>query len=588
MTECNLLKRRLFSLLGAAVFTAVILSCASTPDKVVGGNVTSEYEGEPEEKTAIQISNPDNKRNKSYTYFSRIDQSIMTEVEIGSPSSLRKAASSLRKIDTSDDESSKVLLAVEANIMQMVWPQERVDWESPSVNTENPYLGAIKSAKNGIYDVSTGNVDFLAILLPSLVILKVNDVRPFYQDSEKALLKCISMRNNSVLANYLLGQLYYKASEKNKALQYFKNAQKDAPDCFQTVYSYAECLYQTGNLSEAKNQTELLNSKYLLNAEALKLSSKISYDSGNYDYAEECISRVLQQQPNDLDAVLFRARILIQKKDFIHAASLLDVYSRQDSSSKRYLLLRAQVQYDWSKNVTAAVSTIENALKSYPGDTEVLLFAAKLCSQTGVSVAGKNVEDFANAVLEKNPSDVNALKYAVEGLIIKKKWTEAYDMSLSLLSKNSSRQNVFNHIKICLALKKYDEAWNLIQPLYRNNSADEEVVQNYIRIMVESGKNQQAMSLINQLMPSVSSKQKSYFYYLRSFLQSQEETCLSDLRSSLIANPRNSDSLFRLYEIYYGKRDYRKAQYYLKQVVALNPNDAELKSLNEKLSSLIK
>ena len=588
MTECNLLKRRLFSLLGAAVFTAVILSCASTPDKVVGGNVTSEYEGEPEEKTAIQISNPDNKRNKNYTYFSRIDQSIMTEVEIGSPSSLRKAASSLRKIDTSDDESSKVLLAVEANIMQIVWPQERVDWESPSVNTETPYLGAIKSAKNGIYDVSTGNVDFLAILLPSLVILKVNDVRPFYQDSEKALLKCISMRNNSVLANYLLGQLYYKASEKNKALQYFKNAQKDAPDCFQTVYSYAECLYQTGNLSEAKNQTELLNSKYPLNTEALKLSSKISYDSGNYDYAEECISRVLQQQPNDLDAVLFRARILIQKKDFIHAASLLDVYSRQDSSSKRYLLLRAQVQYDWSKNVTAAVSTIENALKSYPGDTEVLLFAAKLCSQTGVSVAGKNVEDFANAVLEKNPSDVNALKYAVEGLIIKKKWTEAYDMSLSLLSKNSSRQNVFNHIKICLALKKYDEAWNLIQPLYRNNSADEEVVQNYIRIMVESGKNQQAMSLINQLMPSASSKQKSYFYYLRSFLQSQEETCLSDLRSSLIANPRNSDSLFRLYEIYYGKRDYRKAQYYLKQVVALNPNDAELKSLNEKLSSLIK
>ena len=444
MTECNLLKRRLFSLLGAAVFTAVILSCASTPDKVVGGNVTSEYEAEPEEKTAIQISNPDNKRNKNYTYFSRIDQSIMTEVEIGSPSSLRKAASSLRKIDTSDDESSKVLLAVEANIMQMVWPQERVDWESPSVNTETPYLGAIKSAKNGIYDVSTGNVDFLAILLPSLVILKVNDVRPFYHDSEKALLKCISMRNNSVLANYLLGQLYNKASEKNKALQYFKNAQKDAPDCFQTVYSYAECLYQTGNLSEAKNQTEFLNSRYPLNTEALKLSSKISYDSGNYDYAEECISRVLQQQPNDLDAVLFRARILIQKKDFIHAASLLDVYSRQDSSSKRYLLLRAQVQYDWSKNVTAAVSTIENALKSYPGDTEVLLFAAKLCSQTGISVAGKNVEDFANAVLEKNPSDVNALKYAVEGLIIKKKWTEAYDMSLSLLSKNSSRQNVFN------------------------------------------------------------------------------------------------------------------------------------------------
>ncbi|MCI6323077.1 tetratricopeptide repeat protein, partial [Treponema porcinum] len=69
--------------------------------------------------------------------------------------------------------------------------------------------------------------------------------------------------------------------------------------------------------------------------------------------------------------------------------------------------------------------------------------------------------------------------------------------------------------------------------------------------------------------------------------QGDENAALSDLRSSLIANPRNSDALFRLYQIYFDKKDYRKAQYYLKQVVALNPNDEEFHRLNDELTLLL-
>ena len=67
-----------------------------------------------------------------------------------------------------------------------------------------------------------------------------------------------------------------------------------------------------------------------------------------------------------------------------------------------------------------------------------------------------------------------------------------------------------------------------------------------------------------------------------------EENQLADLRSSLMEQPRNSKSLFRLYEIYFEKKDYRKAQYYLKKVVAINPNDMSIKKLNETLTKLIK
>ena len=78
-----------------------------------------------------------------------------------------------------------------------------------------------------------------------------------------------------------------------------------------------------------------------------------------------------------------------------------------------------------------------------------------------------------------------------------------------------------------------------------------------------------------------------YLYRNGDYLQLTEEKSLADLRSSLIANPRNSDALFRLYELYYAKQDYRKAQYYLRQVVAINPNDSSVRKLNEALTQLV-
>ena len=277
------------------------------------------------------------------------------------------------------------------------------------------------------------------------------------------------------------------------------------------------------------------------------------------------------------------------KNDYIHAASLLDVYARQDTTAKDYLLLRAQIQYDWSKNTAAALALIESALKAYPDDKDALLFAARLAGETGSPVLGKSSAEYAAAVLEKEPDNESAVQFALDGFLRRRNWEKAYALSSAAVKKQTVLNAVlFSHIKICLALRKYDEAWNLILPLYKAHSADEDVVQNYIAVLAETGRSAQALTLINRLLDTSSTRMKSFLYYRRSLLQETESAALSDLRASLIANPRNSDALFRLYEIYNKKADYRKAQYYLKQVIALNPNDSRMRSLSDRLESLIK
>lgn len=582
-STCYLRTVLLFSLMLTGV---LLFSCASVPTDAVLDMLPPTPAQQNQPPSAITV--PDNVKSKVHTYFSYVSPEVMKDIENGSPASLRRAASALRRFNSGYEENDRVLLLICSNIMNMVWPQERVEWESPEVSSGTSYLGAINSARDGIYDTSTGNVDFLATALPSLVIVKVQDVSPFFEMSEASLKKCLEMSPDSVLINYLLGLLYKKNSMLDRALPYLNAAAAAAPECFQASYMNAECLFDAGKDFDAFAAVDSLVQKYPLNPAALKLAARVFYKKGDYDRAEEFISRLLQQDPNDLSALLFRARVLVEKKDFIHAASLLDVYARQDSTSKEYLLLRAHIQSDWSRNTTAAISTIETALKTYPSDKDVMLFAASLCSVTGLTVAGKNVTWYAAQVLEKDPSDAAARQFAVEGFISEKKWTDAYALSSSLVSSRSGDKAVLsNHIKICLKLKKYDEAWNLASEMYKNSPSDDTVIEQYVLVMVESGRSVQALTLINQLLGTASPHLKSFLYYERSFLQSSDETMLSDLRSSLMANPRNSDSLFRLYRIYYGRKDYRKAQYYLKQVVALNPNDSYYRSLSEELMNLL-
>ena len=62
---------------------------------------------------------------------------------------------------------------------------------------------------------------------------------------------------------------------------------------------------------------------------------------------------------------------------------------------------------------------------------------------------------------------------------------------------------------------------------------------------------------------------------------------MASLRASLLANPRNKEALFAMYELYLSAKDYRKAKYYLGQVLALDPSNRKNAVLAEKLEKLL-
>ena len=543
-------------------------------------------EAPAEEASSEQIKLPSAKNQR--TYFYKVDPVIMDSIENGSPDSIRSAMASLRQSKGSElDEVSKVLASVSADIMKIVWPSEKITWDIPSVTEDTPYTGAINSVKQGVFDSSTGNVDFLSTLLPALVILNNTADISVYDSCEKAAKAALQLRSDSVLANYILASVFEKKRNFESAEKYLEAAYNASSKTEEIGLAYVRVLRGNGKLAQASDVLGGIESSSN-DISVLKQNAYIAFDSGDYDAAELYVARVLQQTPNDLEFLLFRAKILVEKNDYIHAVSLLDVYARQDSTSIDYLILRARVQLDWSKNTSAATETVEKALQLYPDNVDALMFAARISSETDSPVAGKYADELAARVLEKRPGNQEAMIYALDGLIQRENWQEAYSASRNLVNSGNVNSSVVEkYVNVCIRLGKYNEAYEYAKTRYDANPSDEVLLQTYILAYSRVGNRDAVVKYIDSMMNSSSAKVKSYLYYRRSFLQLTEEKALADLRSSLIANPRNSDALFRLYELYYDKQDYRKAQYYLRQVVAINPNDTSFKKLNEALTKLM-
>jgi Tfp pilus assembly protein PilF len=527
-------------------------------------------------------------------FFSGISPTIMRDVEIGSPSSLRRAATAIRKSSGNYSLAESVLLNVCADVMRYAWGYSAslpvssgnvID--KPEVRERNAYTGALDSVRLGVYDVSTGNIDFLTNALPSLILVTSSMRNDYYELAQRDLLSALSYNHESVLVHYLLGTLYKKMGNAPFALAEFQEALRLDSACFETQLALAQTFYGMEHLEDAERQTSRLLSSHPSNVDVLKLAAEIAYKQKNYQLAGDYVARVLQRESENAYYLLFRARILIVTGDYIKAASLLDAYSRTDRTSRDYLVLRARIQSEWNKNNTAAISTIEQALALYADDAELILYAARLASETGQKIAGKTAGDFARNVLQSDDGNTEALSILVLDAVKNRQWSEAYHNSRIIQTREPSLSDQIKHVEICLALSYRDEAKTLAESLYAKEPNDAGVREAYIKMLTAAGERQRARTLIDAWLPSARPAMKSFLYWQRSRLSNSQTDILNDLRLSLTSDPRNTDALMELYRYYYAQQDYRKAQYYLKQVVALTPNDSYILGLNAELERLI-
>ena len=195
--------------------------------------------------------------------------------------------------------------------------------------------------------------------------------------------------------------------------------------CFEVAFAYASVLLSTGDSKTAYKIAEQLFEVYPQNVEVLTLCAESAFAENDLNGAETYISLALQREPDNLDLVLFRAKVLFQKGEYLSVSSLLDAYGRINKTNKDYLLLRAELQLSWNRNSTAAAATIQDALTRYPTDPEVILFAAEIASDSDIKINSKSAFELISLLLEQNPNNIDALRIFVKEKVKQREWEDA-------------------------------------------------------------------------------------------------------------------------------------------------------------------
>jgi cytochrome c-type biogenesis protein CcmH/NrfG len=531
-----------------------------------------------------------------YFYFS--NNEILKNAMKGTPESLRKAVSLLYKSNQSYSDAEKTLIVICTDIMKKVWIDSNVSWDVPDVLPENIYLSTLRSSLSGVYEPVQSSDDFFSLILPSLTMFTSTPIQQFSANAEIALKKSLELQPDSIISNYMLGLLYLKTNQNSKAIPLLKKAVIAVPSENALQIAFIEALENNGDIDGAYQSAQKLLLEYPEKINFLVITAKTAYAAKDYKNADIYISKVLQQEPGNSEYLILRAKILFEEQNYLKVSTMLDVYSRNNPITREYLLLRAQLQITWNKNTAAAKATLEDAINRYPSDIEVILLAAELASSSSQNISGKTALELSEFVLKTDPENVRALLVLVTESMKDKKWNEAYISSKKLLEMKPNQISAYLlHIEICLELNQITEASQTIETVKKSfftdgvADADRDDYENFqkwnLRVLCAEFKKTEAAALISSLMTTATPNLKSILFYEQSCIEITDAAKLTDLRSSLTFNPRNSDSLYALYRYYYDKADYRKARYYLRQVIALNSSDPDLLTKNNELDALL-
>jgi tetratricopeptide (TPR) repeat protein len=257
-----------------------------------------------------------------------------------------------------------------------------------------------------------------------------------------------------------------------------------------------------------------------------------------------------------------------------------------DPNNRLYLFLRARVQAEGYKNRDSALNYLRALLRTRADDEEALAYYARLLlesSRPEEAAEGRSVLARLVSTGSKSPA---IAELALKDAVSRSAWREALPLAESLLNGRRSASDLRAAYSVYRGLNDIESALSVARELYERDPQNVEWAGFFVSALIDAGQKAEASRIIESRLPGMpSGSTKSRFHFLRSRLRPDEESAMGDLRSSLFEDPRNLDALVAMLEIYRSRKDERRAVYYLKQALAIAPEDPTLLRYREEFSA---
>jgi Tfp pilus assembly protein PilF len=549
----------LWLLLGALLF-----SCGTQP-------VT-------EELIPLPTAPPEERAASERPVGSGVAEEIRSLVESGIPSSLLEALDIIKRRGLAAGEYGRVMAAVSVTLLRKLYPENSAGLPPADPPRMHPYTKILNEAEQGQYCVPPRNsLDYLELTLPFLALLEEtqeNRLLAALPDLKRAR----DLNHRGMLAIYFMGLVYEKTGQWEEAASEYRRAYDTSQGFYPAALGLARYLSSRGETGAEIALLSEMALQYPGNIAIKRQLALVYYDKEDWSRAESAIAEVLRQDSRDGQFILMQARLLVEQGRFNQAQVPLDLYALINPNNRLYLFLRARLQAEGYRNRDGALNYLRSLLRSYPDDEEASVYAARLLMESNRSEDQAEGREILTRLIASGESSLLASALIAQDAVLRHAWAEAKPHLERLLAERRSPQDLLLAYTVERGLGNRAAALDYAQELYQADSSNEEGVIAYISSLIEIGRRSEAETLLTTRLAGANGGiVKSRYYYLRSRLRSGEEAAMNDLHSSLFEDPRNLNALTALFEIYHRRRDERRALYYLKQALAIAPEDPQLK-----------
>ncbi|MDR1419970.1 MAG: hypothetical protein LBI86_06320 [Treponema sp.] len=508
--------------------------------------------------------------------------------EAGVPSALLRSVELIRARDLEATEFGRVMNGVNAALLGALYADLRPPLPAVDLPQTHVYARILRDAGRGGYVPQPDSSDYLECVLPFLA-LTAETRKEALEAALPDLGRAGELNPTSVLAPYFTGIVYERTGNLAEAETSYEKAWELSSECYPAALGRIRVLDRSGRKDEARRMLSDLVISYPDNMGIKRQLAVFYYENRDWSRAEAAIAEVLQQNSRDGEFLLMRAHVLVEEGQSLQAQGPLDLYASGNTANNRlYLFLRARVQMEAHRNRDAALNYIRSMLRLSSVDDEATVYAARLLMESGRSEDQSEGRELLSRLLRAPSPSLAVTSLALKDAVRREDWREAQSRLARLLDERRSFEDLLDAYTVERGLGNNARALAYARELYERDLSSDEGIIAYVSALVDTGRQEEAARMIeSRLSLAAGGTVKSRYYYLRSRIRTGEEAIMGDLRSSLFEDPRNVDSLVAMFEIYHRRRDERRAVYYLKQALALAPDNPQLRRYEREYSGAL-
>ena len=511
--------------------------------------------------------------------------------ETGILSSMLQANELIRSRDLSGSDFGRIILGLNTILIRYVYPDSLTRLPVIDLPQTSNYTRIIRETERGNYvRPSESSNDFYEHILPFLAINEQTgaDIR---QAALIDLEKAQRLHPSSVLPHYFSGLIHEWSGSLDRAISSYKMAYEIS----NIFYPAQICIARVTRLLEnSTGAVSILSELVVIYPDSMEIKRELAlsyYLSRDWSRALPAIEEILQTQPRDDEFMLMRAYIMIDQGHYSQANASLDNFasiSTANAANKNYLYMRARVQFEGNRNRDSALNYLRSIFRTDPDDVEALIYAVTLLMDSQRPADQTESRELLTRLRRAAGSSIDVLSLSLRDAVRRENWQEAQGYLNSILGTRRTAADLTDGYYIESGLGNNARALIYARELYDRDTSNNDYLVIYISALIDNGSRDEASRLIENRLNSVTNSQiKSRFYYLRSRLRANTNDALSDLRSSLFEDPRNLDAIIAMFEIYHNSREERRAVYYLRQALAIAPDNPLLRRYEIEYAALL-